>query len=147
MKEINQKAPVTYHKKIVINANAVDVWKVLTNINKWPEWQTEIKKASINGLPEAEADFIWVFGGLKIRSRIHTVQPYVEFGWTGKGFWIYAIHNWKITELNKQTEVYVEESMEGIPASILKKILNKKLEQSNTKWLELLKKECEKFAP
>jgi len=143
MIEINRNAPVTCYKKIIINANSVDVWKVLTEIDKWPEWQSDIKKARINGPLEAGTEFDWTSVGLKIHSRIHIVKPYVHFGWTGKGLWMYAIHNWKVVELNKQTEVIVEESMEGILARLLKIILKKALEKSMVKWLELLKKECE----
>jgi hypothetical protein len=144
MKSINQDAPVLCRKKIIINANTVDVWKILTDINRWNTWQADIKKPVLKGEVVAGSTFEWISGGLKIRSTIHTAQPYSVFGWTGKTLGLYAIHNWKITELNKQSEVAVEESMEGLLAGFFKKLFNKSLEKGMVRWLDMLKKECEK---
>jgi hypothetical protein len=55
-----------------------------------------------------------------------------------------AIHNWTLTETNGQTDVSVEESMEGFFAKLFKKSFNINLEKGKLNWLELLKKECEK---
>lgn len=143
MKNINHNAPVKCSLSVTINSSSVDVWKVLTDIDKWPAWQSEIKKAKLHGLLKPESTFTWKSGGLNISSVLHTVQPYSFFGWTGKSIGVYAIHNWKITELNKQVEVVVEESMEGIIPNLFKKMLNKSLEKSLRKWLELLLHECE----
>jgi len=145
MKPINPNARIKSSNKIVINANSVDVWKVLTDIDTWASWQTEIKSPVVEGLVKAGANFTWKTGGLKIKSVLHTVEPYTQFGWTGKSLGIFAIHNWTITELNKQTEVLVEESMEGILTWVLKPILKSGLEKGNQKWLKLLKKECERY--
>ncbi len=144
MININQDAPVKCRKKIIINAHTVEVWKVLTDINKWTQWQSDIKSARMNDPLQEGTAFEWTSGGLKIRSTIQIVQPYSAFGWTGKALGLYAIHNWHITELNSQTEITVEESMEGFLAGFFKKILNKNLEKSLGHWLDLLKFECEK---
>ena len=130
MININQNAPVKCQKKIIINAHTVEVWKVLTDINKWTHWQSDIKLARMNGPLKEGTTFEWTSGGLKIRSTIQAVQPYSIFGWTGKALGLYAIHNWHIIELNSQTEVTVEESMEGFLAGLFKKMLNKNLDKS-----------------
>ena len=136
MKNINHNAPVKCSLKVIINATSVDVWNVLTDIDKWPSWQTEIKKTRLIGELNPESTFSWKMGGISINSKLHTVQPYSLFGWSGKSLGIYAIHNWKITELNKQVEVVVEESMEGFLVLLFKKMFNKSLEKSLRKWLE-----------
>ncbi|HMT29960.1 MAG TPA: SRPBCC family protein [Bacteroidia bacterium] len=141
---INPKAPVQFRKTIIINANSVAVWKVLTDVANWSSWQTDLKSPVINGPVKEGAIFTWKSGGFKIKSELHTVSPYVHFGWTGKSLGVYAIHNFTITELKKQTEVLVEESMEGILTRILKPILKTKLEKTNTNWLNFLKRECER---
>jgi hypothetical protein len=61
-----------------------------------------------------------------------------------KTFGIFAIHNWTLTEKGGRTTVQVEESMEGLLAGFLKNTFNKNLEKGMQKWLELLKKTCEK---
>ena len=144
MKSINNNAPVQCSKSININANAARVWEIMTNINNWANWQTEISGPRLNGALQPNATFTWKTGGAKIVSTLHTVQPNKQFGWTGKTFGMLAIHNWTITEKNGQTIVSVEESMEGLLASLLKKSFNKTLEKGMQNWLELLKKESEK---
>ena len=144
MKNINSNAPVKCSKSIIINANSEKVWASLTNIDNWATWQTEISKPKLNGQLKPETTFNWKTGGASIHSTLHTVEPNKNFGWTGKTFGMYAIHNWTLTETNGQTQVSVEESMEGILASLLKKSFNKNLANGMQNWLDLLKKECEK---
>lgn len=144
MKNINQKAPVTCSKTITINASSEKVWKVITNINNWANWQTEITKPKLNGALTPGTTFDWQTGGAKIHSTLHTVEPFRNFGWTGKTFGMFAIHNWALTENNGQTTVSVHESMEGFLAKLFKKSFNKNLEKGMQTWLDLLKKECEK---
>ena len=144
MKQINMHAPVTCKKSIQIEANSQKVWSVLTNINEWANWQTDIRMPALQGPLQPNATFDWKTGGAKIHSTLHTVEPFKNFGWTGKTFGMYTIHNWVLTDLNRMTEVLVEESMEGLLASLFKKSFNRNLEKSMQKWLDLLKLECER---
>jgi uncharacterized protein YndB with AHSA1/START domain len=141
---INEKAPVKCSKTIAINADCKTVWAVLTSIDNWESWQTDIRKSKLNGDLQPESTFDWKTGGAKIHSTLHTVIPHSQFGWTGKTFGIFAIHNWTLTEKDGKTIVLVEESMEGFLAGLFKKTFNKNLEIGMQKWLDLLKKECEK---
>ena len=144
MKSINTTAPVKCSKKITINTDSKKVWKVLTNIDKWSTWQTDISKSKLNGELKSGTTFDWKTNGLKIHSTLHTVEPISQFGWTGKTFGMFAIHNWTLTEKNNKTTVEVNESMEGLLAWLFKKSFNKNLENGMQRWLELLKRECEK---
>lgn len=116
----------------------------MTNIDQWANWQTDISKSKLNGSLKPNTTFDWKAGGAKIHSTLHTVEPYKQFGWTGKTFGMYAIHNWTLTEENGQTKVSVDESMEGFLAGLFKKSFNKNLEKGMQTWLVLLKKESEK---
>jgi uncharacterized protein YndB with AHSA1/START domain len=144
MKSINEKAPVKCGKTITVDASSEKVWAVMTNINSWATWQTEISYSKLNGELKPETTFDWKTGGAKIHSTLHTVEPFKQFGWTGKTFGMFAIHNWTLTEKDGKTMVTVEESMEGFFAKLLKKSFNKNLEKGMKTWLVLLKKECEK---
>lgn len=130
-------------KTITINADRKTVWAILTNINNWGTWQTDISKPRLNGDLKPETTFDWHTGGTKIHSTLHTVKPHSQFGWTGKAFGMFAIHNWTLTETDGKTLVVVDESMEGFLAGLFKKPLNKNLEKGMQKWLALLKQECE----
>ena len=144
MKDINHQAPVKCSMKIIISASGKKVWEVLTDINKWPDWQTDIKTAKLNGALKEGTSFDWKTGGAKIHSSLHTVNPYLQFGWTGKTFGMSAIHNWTLTEEDGKTVVEVKESLSGIAASLFKKLFNKNLETGMQHWLELLKTACER---
>jgi len=144
MKTINPNAPVKCSKSIRIQASPEKAWQVLTNINQWANWQTEISNAKLHGKLEVNSTFKWKTGGAKILSTLHTVEPHRLFGWTGKTFGMYAIHNWTLQSEGEFTIVSVDESMEGILAGLFKKSFNKNLEKGMQTWLELLKKECEK---
>ncbi|MBC7920618.1 MAG: SRPBCC family protein [Ferruginibacter sp.] len=140
----NPQAPVRCSRTIVIQAPAPHVWVILTDINHWAAWQTDITQPALNGQLQPAATFGWKTGGAKIQSILHTVQPNRYFGWTGKTFGLYAIHNWTLTEGKGTTQVSVDESMEGFLATIFKKSFNKNLEKGMDRWLQLLKAECEK---
>ncbi|TVQ44195.1 MAG: polyketide cyclase/dehydrase [Saprospirales bacterium] len=144
MKSINGNAPVISRKVININADIEKVWKVLTDIDKWTKWQTDISRAKLNGKPSPGNTFSWKSGGAKINSNLHTVSPFKNFGWTGRAFGMFAIHNWTLTEKDGKVMVFVEESMEGFLAVVFKKAFQNNLEKGMQNWLELLKTECEK---
>ena len=144
MKTINTDAPVTCSKTVVIQADSKKVWAVLTDIDNWAAWQTDISKPKLNGVLQTGTTFDWKTGGAKIHSTLHTVNPYSQFGWTGKTFGIFAIHNWTLTERNGQTTVEVDESMEGFLARLFKPSFNENLEKGMQRWLDLLKQTCEK---
>ncbi len=144
MKHINTQAPVLCSKEIAINASPERVWAVLTDIDQWPKWQSDIGHSKLNGALAAGSTFVWKTGGVKIVSTLHTVEHGRAFGWTGKTFGLFAIHNWRLEQRANQTVVSVDESMEGLLAILLKKSFNKNLETGMLKWLELLKAVCEK---
>lgn len=129
MKTINQNAPVKCSKSIRIQASPEKVWHVLTSIDQWANWQTEISNPHLSGKLEANTTFKWKTGGAKILSTLHTVEPHRQFGWTGKTFGMYAIHNWTLQQEGEFTIVSVDESMEGFLAGLFKKSFNKNLEK------------------
>ena len=143
MKTINQNAPVKCSKSISIKASPEKVWAVMTNIDQWATWQSDISKPKLNGALAVNTTFDWKTGGVNIHSTLHTVEPFSRFGWTGKTMGMFAIHNWTLSEKNGQTLVVVDESMQGFLAGLLKKSFNKNLARDMQHWLDLLKKECE----
>jgi hypothetical protein len=144
MRTINPDAPVRCSKTVVIQADSKIAWAVLTDINNWAAWQTDIRRPMLNGPLQAGTTFDWKTGGAKIHSTLHTVNPYSQFGWTGKTFGMFAIHNWTLTERNGQTTIEVDESMEGFLARLFKPSFNENLEKGMQRWLDLLKQTCEK---
>ncbi len=116
--------------EIIIKAPKSIVFELLAQINDWPEWQNSVSKASIDGAAEEGKKFKWKAGGLNIKSKLHTVHPDSEIGWTGKIWWIKAVHNWYITEENGQTKVVVKEALKGLGSSMMKKSLQEGMMQN-----------------
>lgn len=80
MKSINKNAPVKCSKQITVGTTSKHVWSVLTDINNWANWQTDISKPILNGDLKPETTFDWKTGGVKIHSTLHTVEPFTKFG-------------------------------------------------------------------
>ncbi len=144
MKSINEKAPVKCRKEVTINAPVDKVWRLLTSIDNWPNWNPEVSFAKSSGPLVPGTTFDWKTGGTKIHSTLHTVNEAIEFGWTGKVMGIFAIHNWTFERKGHFTKVVVEESMEGLMASLLRGSFNKTLEKGMMAWLEAMQQACER---
>lgn len=144
MNSINENAPVKIRQIIQVKATPEKVWSVLTNIDRWPGWNPDISNAKLNGQLIPGTTFDWKSGGTKIHSKLHTVQPFKKFGWTGKAMGSLAIHNWILIKNDDGTEVLVEESMDGFLVKLLKGMMQKTLDKSSASWLQHLKTESEK---
>ncbi len=141
---INEKAPVTAHKSIVIRASAETVWALLTDITQWPNWYAGIQQAKLKSTLAKGAHFDWKSGGVTIHSTLHTVIPMRALGWTGTTIGLTAIHNWTLETGDDGVTVYVEESLQGVLAVLFRRTFQKNLEQGMQAWLEALKTAAEK---
>ncbi len=121
--EVDSSANCFSKEEIVINSPVENVFKILSDINNWPAWQSSVTEAHINGSTEPGVEFKWKAGGLKIYSKLHTVNANSEIGWTGRIWWIKAVHNWYLSNENNETKVIVKESLNGIGSSLMQKSL------------------------
>ena len=140
---INEKAPAVQSKELVIHAKPEKVWEVLTDIDRWSDWNGNIKDPQTKEKPAAGSIFTWKNSGSKIVSEIHTLEQNRMLGWTGKNFAARAIHNWYLTPIEDGTKVRAEESMEGWIMGLMKKKMNEILAKDMIYWLEMLKIKCE----
>jgi uncharacterized membrane protein len=119
--EVDSSAKCFSKEEIIINSPIENVFNILSDINNWPSWQSSVTKAQINGSMEPGVKFKWKAGGLNINSKLHTVNTNSEIGWTGKTWWIKAVHNWYLSNENQKTKVIVEESLTGPGSSWMQK--------------------------
>ncbi|WP_020607285.1 SRPBCC family protein [Spirosoma spitsbergense] len=140
----NPDAPASTDKKIRISASPERVWQVMSQIDQWVTWQSDISKAKLNGPLQVGSTFDWNASGMDIHSTLHTVTPQEALGWSGKAFGAFAIHNWFFRPLTDgTTEVRVEESMEGWLVSVLGPVLQKSLDKATDRWLQALREMAE----
>jgi hypothetical protein len=141
--QIESDAPIKASAKIVIQAPAEKVWSILTAVNNWPKWQTDIKEAEMTGPLKSGTAFTWSSGGTRIQSKIALVDPYKEIAWTGTALNATAVHIWKLERLpGNKTLVQTDESMSGFLLTFI--YSSKELQTINQTWLDRLKLEAER---
>ncbi len=141
--DINHNASLIAAEEIYIEVPLQMVWTIQTNIQKWPEWQTDVTQANFDGDLVEGTVFTWKSAGLKIVSQLQIVQPQTTIGWTGKAFGTYANHIWEFETQEQGTLVRTRESMEGWIPRLIKMIDAKFLEKSLQKSLKTLKEYAE----
>lgn len=141
---VNKDAPVISDSEIIIDAPKEKVWQILTTINDWPEWQTEVTESNLKGELREGAEFKWKAGRLSFTSKIHTIEPKNKFGWTGETFGASAIHNWFFKDKGEKTIIYVEESLQGVFPLLFKSYFQRNLNEGMKRNLKDLKDASEK---
>ena len=141
--EINDEAPVRGRREEQIAAPADVVWDVLTDIDAWPRWNAEVESATVAGVVAPGTEFRWKAGPGTIQSRIERADRPRLLAWTGRTFGLSAIHVWRLEPRDEGTHVTTEESMEGLPARVLRGMVQKNLDRSLDAWLRGLKTEAQ----
>lgn len=142
---IHTDAPVKTKKSIIIHAIPEKVWLIMTDVNNWAAWQSDIKNPRLDSTFIPGNSFTWESGGLHICSTIHTTEQFMKIGWSGPAFGSFAIHNWTFTQVSDgSTRVDVQESMEGWLVTVLARKFQSSLDTSLDHWLGALKVTAEK---
>ncbi len=128
--EVDTTAECFSKEEITINSPVENVYNILSDINNWTTWQSSVTKAEVSGATAAGVRFKWKAGGLNINSQLHTVNVNSEIGWTGRIWWIRAVHNWYLSNENNKTRVIVKESLKGFGASLMQKSLNEGMKKN-----------------
>lgn len=140
---IQNDAPVQTSQEIVILAPAEKVWSALTDIDRWPSWQSDIKEASIAGPLQSGTSFTWTLGSTHIQSKLALVEANRRIAWTGSARGARAVHVWTLQKITgNKTRLKMDESISGWLLPWL--YSSQQLEASDRVWLECLKKQAER---
>jgi uncharacterized membrane protein len=122
--EVNSKAKAYAIDSIEINAPSEKVYSLIAYINNWPNWLEGVTEVNLKGDIQEGTEFTWKAKGYKMKSRIHTIKNNLAIGWTGKMWWIKAVHNWRFkSDLNGKTKVIVQENFAGFCSSFMRNSL------------------------
>lgn len=123
-------------ESIKIQAPIEIVWQTLTEIDQWPHWQAAVSEASLQGSLTPSTEFLWVSGGMKIRSQLTKVAAPSSVNWIGQALGTQADHAWSLQANDAGTTVTTTESMSGWLVSLFgtfnKDFLSKSLRQTLT---------------
>ncbi len=138
------EAPVAASRSITISVSGDVVWRLLTDVSRWPQWYSYLKNARLDG-PFARGTALTYGGLFKHRLQLAKVEP-------GKLAMLYGtmagytgITRWDVKGVAKaKTEVTFTESADGPLIGLLygNASLGNHLEQ----WLIALKTEAERMA-
>ncbi len=141
--KIDENAPMTARKEILISAPVEKIWALETDINRWPEWQPGVSSAKLEGGVAVGSIFRWKGQGMNITSTLQEVDPPRRIGWTGKAMGMQAVHVWTFEPQGDNTRVVSEESWSGWFARLLKLFDRHMLDKSAEKSLRVLKATAE----
>jgi hypothetical protein len=141
--EINKSAPAVATHELLINAPMQIIWNLVTEIDRWPSWNPAVKSAKLNGSFEVGTTFDWKSGGISIVSTLQKIEPTSKLVWTGKAIGTRAIHVWSLQHTPAGVLVCTSESFEGWLVSLMRKTMQKTLDESLVAWLNELKRRAE----
>ena len=140
--DIDRTAPVIAHHEIDIYATLETVWRLHTDVNNWPAWQTDITAARLDGGPfEPGNSFTWTsYGIFTVTSTIYAVARTL---WGGAAQGIMGTHEWDFTQTPAGVHVATQESFSGQPVDADITGMQNTLDKSLTDWLGHLKATAE----
>jgi uncharacterized protein YndB with AHSA1/START domain len=141
--QIQANAPYAVRKEVVISAPIEHVWQLLTDFDRWPQWQEAVKTSKIEGRLIPNSIFRWNSGGMRLVSTLQVVEPPQSVAWTGRGLGTDAVHIWHLESVAGGTRVTTEESLAGWLPRLLKVFMPGFLDASLTKTLDDLRKAAE----
>jgi uncharacterized membrane protein len=142
--DVNRNAPVVVDSEIEVAAPPEAVWEVISDIERWPSWNPEVKSVALTGPVAPGSEFRWRAGGVTIRSTLEEVDPPRIIGWTGKAAGLRARHVYHLGRRDDVTFVTTAESFEGLAARLLRKRFQATLEKSLDASLAHLRAEAER---
>jgi len=142
--DIHENAPVVARSRVQVAAEPQAVWDVLTDLEKWPTWKTDVRSLALHGALKPGTVFVWKAGPGQITSTLHEVDPPRAIGWTGSTFGIKAIDTFRLEAHDGGTLVSEAESWEGLVARLFAGRMRKTLQSSLDKGLAELKAEAER---
>ena len=141
--EINPSASAVARHEILVAAPPERVCAALTDIDRWPDWQPGVSRARLEGPLAPGSTFRWRANGVGIRSTLREVRPPDRISWEGKAPGTRAAHAWTLEGEGSRTRVHTEESLEGWLPRLLRRPMQKNLENSLREALETLKRTVE----
>ena len=139
-------APVRSRREIDVAAAPDVVWEVLTDFDRWQDWNPDVKSMSFEGPLAPGAMFRWKAGPGTIVSTVEEIDRPRYIRWRGRTLSIAAIHEWRFEGRDGGTHVETDESFSGKLARLLRGSLQKQLDRALEEGLEHLKREAERRA-
>ena len=144
--DIQADAPAVARAEVQIAADPQTVLGVLSDFERWPSWNSEIRSMSMAGPLAPGTKFAWKAGPGTTRSTLGEVDPPRKIAWRGVTFGIKAIDAFRLEPRDGGTRVSEEESWNGLLVRLLRGRMQRTLQTAIEKDLRSLKAEAERRA-
>ncbi len=128
--QIDESAPAIARGQTQIAATPQAVWDLLTDFERWPEWQPKVRSLTLDGPVAPGTVFRWKPGMATITSTHRAAwTPPARSAWSGTATGIQAVHVWRLKAAEGGTAVATEESWDGWLVRALKGPMGKTLQK------------------
>jgi uncharacterized protein YndB with AHSA1/START domain len=141
--DVDRNAQVIVDLSIVIDAPLPVVWRLQTDIDRWPTWQQNVTEATLSGPLAVGSTFHWQTHGLPVDSTITEIHPQRRIVWGGPALGIDGVHVWTFTPTRHGVRVHTTESWDGPPIAVDPEAAKATLTGSLNAWLADLKTTAE----
>ena len=128
---------------ISIAASPAVVWEILTDLDRWPEWNGDVRSIDVAGPLAVGTEFTWRSGLSRIRSTLRVVDVPRLVAWSGSTAGIRALHVWRLTPDRAGTLAWTGETFQGLPALLFRNRLQRTLQDTLDRTIAALRAECE----
>jgi len=137
--------PVRASAEITIDAEPQAVWRVLTDLAQWPDWNPGVTRVNVDGPVAVGTTFRWKTGPATIASTITTADAPSSIVWTGRTIGISAVHTWHFDEVQPgRTNVRSDETWVGMLPRLVPGRARRMLQNALTQGVEALKERVER---
>jgi uncharacterized protein YndB with AHSA1/START domain len=138
-------AAASAQAQIEIAAPPERVWELLSNIERWPTWNSLVQKAVLSGPLHPGSVFKWKSKGFAVTSTLREVTQKRRIAWTGKAFGTRAVHTWEVEGSNQGTILKTAESFAGWLPKLMPRVMQRTLDETLPAWLQAIKAEAERI--
>ena len=142
--DADRNAPVFSEGRIDVAATPERLWDIMADFEDWPSWNEDVDSVRLQGPVAQGTVFRWKAGPSRIVSTLRIVERPTTIGWTGRAMGIDAIHTWRFERSPDGAIAIMEESFSGPVAKLLRRRLQRQLDATTRKGLEMLKAAAER---
>jgi uncharacterized protein YndB with AHSA1/START domain len=139
-----QAAEAQAGANITIHASAERVWRLLTEVDRWPVWNSAVESAAMQGPLRVGTLFVWKSQGFQVSSTLSEIDRLKRLSWTGSAFGTKAFHLWEIEIVGDTVLVKTYETFDGWVPWLFKASMQKKLDETLPACLQALKQAAER---
>ena len=116
----------------------------MTQIERWPEWNKAVDSVKLAGALTKGSVFVWKSRGFTVTSTLQDIEPRRRLSWTGEAIGTKAFHEWDFEANDGKVLVRTFEAFHGWLPWLLRRSMQKTLDDTLPKWLATLKAAAER---